>query len=165
MKQFLRGLQQHLDDVRYADTLGDVLLLRLGVAGQRPQCTGSLLSHFRENVLEARTDKNKSLQCRVFWFLRTNEYPTQRILHNLTACESLADEQCIHHNAKPRSSRRAQADSGGSSAECLKVGFEADSLVVICSHPKTHLFSERFRPTCLRTFLFLFKSVICWRTP
>lgn len=51
MKQFLGGLQQHLDDVRYADALGDVLLLRLGVAGQRPQCTGSLLSHFSVNVL------------------------------------------------------------------------------------------------------------------
>ena len=51
MKQFLRGLQQHLNDVRYADALGNVLLLRLGVAGQRPQRTGSLLSHFRVNVL------------------------------------------------------------------------------------------------------------------
>ena len=51
MQQLLCGLQQHLDDVWDADALSDVLLLRLGVASQRPQRTGSLLTHFRVNVL------------------------------------------------------------------------------------------------------------------
>ena len=76
--------------------------------------------------------------------------------YTIWQCANLADEQCINHNAKPRSSKRAQADSGGSSAECLKVGFEADSLVVISSHPKTHLFPEWLCPMCLMTsFLFI----------
>ena len=35
--QFLGVQQQHVNELRNADAVGDVFLLRLGLAGQRPQ--------------------------------------------------------------------------------------------------------------------------------